>query len=78
MCTKYEVLGGLHTFIAKSQLAQEIPYNDHYKCATTEIYVGLTDEAALRLAQQHKQNSHLPHVVIQVSIIMIMNNYLGM
>ena len=77
---KYEVLGGLHTFIAKSQLAQEIPDNDHYKCATTEIYVGLTDEAALRLAQRHNQNSHFTHAVTYrdlVSIIMIMNNYLN-
>ena len=36
---KYEVLGGLHTFLAKSQLAQEIPDNDMYKAMNAEVYV---------------------------------------
>ena len=47
---KYKVVGGLHTCLAKSQLAQEIPDNNMYKIVNAEVYVGLTDES-LRLAQ---------------------------
>ena len=56
---KYEVLGRLHTFLAKSQLAQEIPDNDMYKVVNADVYVGL---ASLCLAQRH-QSLH-PHIVI--------------
>lgn len=39
---KYEVLGGLYTFLAKSQLAQQVPDNDMYKIVNADVYVGLT------------------------------------
>ena len=42
---KYEVLGELHTFLAKSQPAQEIPDKDMYKVMNTKVYVGLRDDA---------------------------------
>ena len=58
---KYEVLGGLHTMIAKSQLAEEFPENPFYTTAMAEVYIGLTDEEALRLAQRHNLNSHFVH-----------------
>ena len=58
---KYEVLGGLHTMLAKAQLAQEFPENPFFSTATAEVYVGLSDEEALRLAQRHNLNSHFVH-----------------
>ena len=42
----YEVLGGLHTYIAKSQLAQEMPEIPYF---SAEVYVGLSDEQALKV-----------------------------
>ena len=58
---KYEVLGGLHTMLAKAQLAEEFPDNLFFITATAEVYVGLSDEEALRLAQCHNLNSHFVH-----------------
>ena len=64
-CVQIRSLRRAPYFEAKSQLAQEIFGNEHYKCATAEIYVVLTDEAALRLAQQHNPNTHFTHADIQ-------------
>ena len=66
---KYEVLGGLHAYLAKSQLAQEVLDNDKYKFANAEIYVGLTDDEALRLALRHNQNSHFTHKVTHRDLV---------
>ena len=57
------MLGGLHTLIAKSQLIVEFPDNPYFKNCLAEVYVGLTDEEALRLSQQHNQASHFVHNV---------------
>ena len=59
----YEVLGGLHFLLAKNQLNEEYPDNPYYKVAMAEVYLGLSDEQSLRLAQRHNQNSHLVHKV---------------
>ena len=66
---KYEVLGGLHTFTAKSQLAEEILGVEYYKYANVEAYVGLSDEQALRLAQRRNQNSHFTHSVTHRDLV---------
>ena len=58
---KYEVLGGLHTMLAKIQLTVEYPNNPYFTVATAEVYLGLSDEEALRLAQRHNLNSHFVH-----------------
>ena len=56
---KYEVLGGLHTLVAKTQLMEEYSF---FKVSMANVYVGLPDEEALRLAQRHNPNSHfVPH-----------------
>ena len=66
---KYEVLGGLHTFLAKTQLSQEIPDNPYYKVVTADVYVGLTDEQSLRLAQRNNVNSHFTHKVTHRDLV---------
>lgn len=66
---KYEVLGGLHTYIAKAQLSQEFPNNTDFQSVRAEVYVGLTDEAALRLALRHNQNSHFTHKVTHRDLV---------
>ena len=58
----YEVLGGLHSLLAKTQLNEEYPENPYYKVAIAEVYLGLSDEQALRLAQRHNQNSHFVYI----------------
>ena len=44
---KYEVLGGLHTMVAKQQLSEEYPENPFFKSVLAEVYVGLSDEESL-------------------------------
>ena len=57
----YEVLGGLHRLMAKTQLSMEHPDNPFFKVAIADVYVGLSDEEALRLARRHNDNSHFVH-----------------
>ncbi len=47
--------------LAKVQLADEYPDNPYFATAMAEVYLGLTDEEALRLAQRHNLNSHFVH-----------------
>ena len=60
---KYEVLGGLHTLKAKAQLSQMYPDNPFFQHTVAEVYIGLTDEQALRLSQRHNVNSHFVHKI---------------
>lgn len=66
---KYEVLGGVHTFMAKKQLIEEDPENPFFKVAMADVYVGLTDEEALRLAQRHNNNSHFVHKITHRDLV---------
>ena len=66
---KYEVLGGLYTLKAKNQLIEKYPENPFYKQAVAEIYVGLSDEQALRLAQRHNLNSHYVHKITHRDLV---------
>ena len=68
---RYEVLGGLHTYMAKSQLVREYPENPFYKMVMAEVYLGLTDEEALRLAQRHNINSHFVHRVTHRDLVSV-------
>jgi hypothetical protein len=63
---KYE---GLHTFMAKSQLVQELPDNSFYQHVNAKVYVGLTNEQCLRLAQRHNNNSHFMHSVTHRDLV---------
>lgn len=65
----YEVLGGLHTLMAKSQLISEIPDNPYFKNCLAEVYVGLSNEEALRLSQRHNQTSHFVHSVTHRDLV---------
>ena len=58
---KYEVLGGQHTSIAHAQLNKKYPENPLYRSILAEVYVGLSDDEALRLASQHNVNGHFVH-----------------
>ena len=55
---KYEVLGGLHIYIAKMELAAAHQDNSFFNCIA---YVGLSYEQALKLAHRHNQTSHFVH-----------------
>lgn len=60
---KYEVLGGQHTSMAKAELFREHPDNPLFGEVLAEIYVGLTDDEALRLASRHNANGHFIHAM---------------
>ena len=62
-------VGGLHSLLAKIQLNELHPENPYYKVALAEVYVNLTDEQALRLAQRHNQNSHFVHRVTHRNLV---------
>lgn len=55
--------------LAKIQLNELQPENPYYKVALAEVYVDLTDEQALRLAQRHNQNSHFVHRVTHRNLV---------
>ncbi len=66
---KYKVLGGLHSLICKTQLSMEQPDNPFFKVALANVYVGLDDEQALRLARRHNDNSHFVHHVTHRDLV---------
>ena len=57
---KYEVLGQ-HTSRARAELHQENPENPLFTSLLAEVYVGLSDNDALRLASRHNVNGHYIH-----------------
>ena len=63
---KCKVLERLHTLKAKNEEYQE---NLFYKQVVPKIYVGLSDEQALRLAQSHKLNSHFVHKITHQDLV---------
>ena len=60
---KYEVLGGMHSLLVKTQLTAEQPDNPYFKAALAEVYVALSDEQSLKFAQRHNLNSHFVHKI---------------
>lgn len=58
---RYEVAGGLHGFMAKTELHAEVPTNPYFKSLEAEVFCKLSDEQALRLALRHNMNGHLIH-----------------
>ncbi len=62
---KYEVLGGLHSLMCETQLTMEQPS----KVTLANVYVGLNDEQALRLARRHNDNSHFVHHVTHRDLV---------
>ena len=58
---KYEVLGGQHTSTARAHLHREHPEKPIFANILAEIYVGLTDDEALRLSSRHNVNGHFIH-----------------
>ncbi len=55
---KYELLGGQHTALARKSVSKKNPGNSHFQQVLSEVYVGLTDDEALRLASRHNSNGH--------------------
>ena len=58
---RYEVLGGQHTAMARQKVSAEYPGNTMLKHILAEVYVGLSDDEALRLASRHNINGHFVH-----------------
>ena len=55
--------------MAKAQLTQEAPEINFYSTVTGDVYVGLTDDEALRLALRHNQNSHFTHRITHRDLV---------
>lgn len=58
---KYEVQGGLHGAKARQCLLSDDASQLVYASVHAIVYVGLTDEEALRLASRHNINGHYNH-----------------
>lgn len=58
---RYEVLRGQHSATARIELHNENPDNPLLKSALAEVYVGLSNDEALRLASRHNSNGHFIH-----------------
>jgi len=53
---KYELLGGQHTAMARKEISKKFPENMLLQHILAEVYIGLTDDEALRLAPRHNVN----------------------
>ena len=69
--TSMKYLEVLHSFHAKSQLAKEYPDIPFFKIAFAEVYLELSDEEALRLAQRHNVNSHFVHKITYRGLVSV-------
>ena len=58
---RYEVLGGQHTVAAKTELFKDNPDSVLFSHVLAEVYAGLSDKEALRLASRHNRNGHFIH-----------------
>ena len=58
---KYEVLGGQHTSKVRIELHENQPDNPLFATILAEVYAGLSDDEALRLASRHNVNGHFIH-----------------
>ena len=45
------------------------PENPFFKVALADVYIGLTNEEALRLAQRHNNNSHFVHKITHRDLV---------
>jgi len=73
---RYEILGGQHTVAAKSELFKEHQANMLFSTILADVYGGLSDKEALRLASRHNRNGHFVHKMSHkdyVSIYKIMS-----
>ena len=58
---KYELLGGQHTALARKEIAKKFPDYMLLQQIHAEVYIGLTNDEALRLASRHNVNGHFVH-----------------
>ena len=58
---RYEVLGGQHTALARREVCKKHPDDMLLQRILSEVYVGLRDDEALRLASRHNINGHFVH-----------------
>ena len=57
---RYEVLGGLHSVVARQQLSDEDGLAA-LNVVEAKIFIGLTDGEALHLGSRHNINGHTKH-----------------
>ena len=79
---RYEVNGGLHGVKARQSLLQENASQEQFSSISAIVYIGLTDEEALRLAARHNINGHFNHkmthrdyVSKSFFVAVLINNY---
>ena len=57
----YETIGGNNSRIALQELVKEHPNMDCFKTRLVAVYVGLSDEEALRVASKHNRATSFTH-----------------
>ena len=55
------MLGGQHTSTARLLLFEENPDSSLFSEILAEVYIGLSDDEALRLGLRHNSNGHFIH-----------------
>ena len=65
----YEVLGSQHTVAAKTELFKENPDTVLFSSVLAEVYAGLNDKGAMRLASRHNRNGHFIHRMSHIKIM---------
>ncbi len=73
---KYEILGGQHSALARKAVALKHTDNMMLQKALAEVYVGLTDDEALRLSSRHNVNGHFVHKMTHRDYVSHRNNIL--
>lgn len=58
---KYETIGGNNSRIALQELNKTYPENLNYQARFVAVYVGLTEDLALRLAARHNRATDFTH-----------------
>ena len=66
----YETIGGNNSRIAVQELSQEHPENVVFKSRLVAVYVGLTDDLALRLASKHNRATTFCHSMVTQDKVM--------
>ena len=58
---EYETIGGNNSRIALQELSAQFPNNQCFKTRLVAVYVGLSDDDALRLASKHNRATSFTH-----------------
>ena len=72
---RYETIGGNNSRVALQELLQENPNEKRFQTRLVAVYVGLTDDMALRLASKHNRATGFTHQMTTQDKVKLHNYY---